>query len=115
MPLAVERMRILNNRNFQEAANQFERVHAVVSPDVTTGPALSYPVLSPEPMILVEDRPGADELMVTFEKLARTERRDVPGDGHVRGQGDARRRGARVPELPRPRLRRVPQRAHDST
>jgi hypothetical protein len=70
--LAVQRMRILNNRNFQEAANQFERVHAVVSADGTSGSALSYPVLSPEPTIVVEDRPGSDELIVTFEKLTPT-------------------------------------------
>jgi hypothetical protein len=72
--LTVQKMRILNNRAFQEAANEFERVNAVVGPDQTGG-ALSYPVLSPEPLILVEDHPGADQLMVSFEKLVATDRR----------------------------------------
>jgi hypothetical protein len=72
--IAVERMKILNNRAFQEAANQFERVHAVVSPDRSSG-TIAYPVLSPEPLILVEDRPGTDELMVSFQKLTATDRR----------------------------------------
>jgi hypothetical protein len=70
--LAVEKMRILNNLNIQDPANQFERVHAIVSPDITTGPQLSYPVMSPEPMELVEEHPGADQLMVTFGSLSQT-------------------------------------------
>jgi hypothetical protein len=70
--LAVDTMRILNNTNIQDPANQFERVHAVVTPDVTTGTQFSYPVMSPEPMELVEEHPGADQLMVTFGSIAPT-------------------------------------------
>jgi hypothetical protein len=70
--LAVEKMRILNNLNIQDAANQFERVHAVVTPDVTTGTQLTYPVMSPETTTLIEEHPGADQLMVTFGKISTT-------------------------------------------
>ena len=70
--LSVEKMRVLVNTNIQDSANEFERVHAVVSPDVSTGSSLSYPVMSPEPLTLLEQHPGADQLMISFGTLATT-------------------------------------------
>jgi hypothetical protein len=77
IPVAVGRVRVLNNGTFQEATNQFERINAVVSPDVETDQAMSYPVLSAEQTIVVEQHPGTDELTLAFDKLARMpERRE---------------------------------------
>lgn len=69
LTIETRNMRILNNLKYQEEANAYTRVNAVTSPnDTTVAAPYVYPVLSPEPMILIQDG-TADKLTVTFEMV----------------------------------------------
>lgn len=69
LTIETRNMRILNNNKYQEEANAYTRVNAVTSPnDTAVAAPYVYPVLSPEPMILIQDG-MADKLSVTFEMV----------------------------------------------
>jgi hypothetical protein len=71
--LRISDVRLYVNDQWQDQANAFERIDALVSPNNATAPFV-YPVLSPESVILLQRKGEGDTIGLGFRVIQQAER-----------------------------------------